>query len=173
MDLVEKKAGFALLDVMVSIAIVVIISSLIFVNYKSTQKEGALLRSAQKLAQDLRRAQNMATSTVAIGTEIREYYGLNLSSVTPQNKSYIIFIDLNGNQIFDAPAGTIETISLESGVQIFSFTPATPSNRNIVFRAPFGETTLTSDLIITLSLIDDTNKTKSVRIYPSGRIEIQ
>lgn len=160
-----QKSGFTLIELLVSLFIVVTISSLALVNYQGTQKEGALLRSAQKLAQDLRRAQNMATSTIAIGGQIRDYYGVNLIAGA---QNYTLYIDLNGDQLFTSDE-IIETASLETNIKILSFSGASPANIN--FKSPFGETSLAADFTIILSFLDE-SKTKNVIIRPSGQIEL-
>lgn len=157
-----KKNGFTLVELLVSFFIITIISALIFFNYRQGQKEGALLRSAQRLASDLRKAQSMATSTLVINGIVYNYYGLNLST---GSQNYIIYGSSDGLYT-EGIAKKIETISLEQNVKILS-----PTSANINFKAPFGETTLTGALTITLSFLDE-SKTKDVIIKTSGQIEI-
>lgn len=183
-----KKNGFTLIEMLVSIMIIAVVSGIVMVNYGQGSKQNALARSAQKLVLDLRRAQNMATSTVAVNGQIANYYGL-FFRLTPAARelNYLLYYEDGGNGCSGCGGSSpiiggeiLEIIRLESGIKIQSIDA--PGNKiNIAFSSPFGEISFIDDdgvaispsfVTITLSFLDG-SKTKNVIIYPSGQIEIQ
>lgn len=101
--------GFTLTEIMVVTAIIVLLSLIIFPNYASRRKYHTLQRSASKLAQDIRRAQEMAMSARDFGkpgdpkTASKGGYGVYLN-ITDSEK-YILFADCNKNCGYDAVNG--------------------------------------------------------------------
>ena len=125
--------GFTLLELLIVTAIIVLLTALILPNYKSGSHQLALQRSAQKLAQDIRRAQEMAMSSKKVSGQIPYGFGIHLDSSSED--SYILFADLNNNHHRDAIIDQdLETIKLESGIKISSLLPV--SAFSVVFVSP-------------------------------------
>ena len=59
----KKKMGFTLIELMTVIAVMLIMSGILFVNHREGAKQLALDRSIHKLAQDIRLIQDMAMSS--------------------------------------------------------------------------------------------------------------
>jgi prepilin-type N-terminal cleavage/methylation domain-containing protein len=174
--------GFTLVELLVSIFIIVLISGIIFANYRVGGQQFALQRSANKLAQDIRRAQAMAMGAAECpaGTgcagSVPPGYGIYLSQ---GNTNYLLYADTNqagGNQNYDGGDASIDTINLEKGVEILS---ASPSSFSINFKPPDPTVTIrgsagdVSTATITLALLTDTSKTKTITVNSTGLIEIQ
>ncbi|PIP24515.1 MAG: hypothetical protein COX35_00250 [Candidatus Nealsonbacteria bacterium CG23_combo_of_CG06-09_8_20_14_all_37_18] len=177
--------AFTLIEILVVIGIIISMTALISPNYKVTQTQLALLRSAQKLSHDLRRAEAMAMSAKEIGEGIvpagQEFYptggyGIYLILTSPSN--YILFADCDNNKTYTTgnvcgPVGyqfpeLIETISLESGVTLSSFSTSSPLN--IAFSAPDPTVTITpTSAQATITLIAD-SRTKTVEVNTAGLI---
>lgn len=129
------KKGFTLLEVMTSIIIIAIFSALAFLINQQTNRQYDLLKSASKLAQDIRIVQQMAITTrpytCGVGWKLKGYgvflatnnnfYQLKArceSTVTPGS-----YTDYNfGVQIFFEKNITISNLTA-SPLQIFFYSP--------------------------------------------------
>lgn len=183
--------GFTLVELLVSIFIIMLMSGIIFANYRGGRQEFALQRSANKLAQDIRRAQEMAMSAREIWDDVQgKYvvpeggYGVTVKTTpSPPTKTYTLFGDANevNNHSYGAGDYFIEEIEVEKGVIIKSlqvsvgvknkihitFVPPDPK----VYITPAGEPP-TSWCKITLALEQDLEKTKTITVNKVGSIEI-
>jgi type II secretory pathway pseudopilin PulG len=128
----KKESGLTLTEILVTIAIIIILSGLVIANSGAGQGQLALSRSANKLAQDIRRAQEMAMSATICepcGNVVPPYYGIEFDK--NNNDSYFIFADLNGSFKYESlpsPDKKIETITLEKGITIGELLTTAPSN---------------------------------------------
>ena len=116
--------GFTVIELMVVTGIIVVLTGLLLPNWKSGQKQFALQRSSHKLAQDIRRAQEMALAAEKFGGQVPYGYGVYARQSEPDH--YIIFADLNNNQDYDAGTdGIVEDISIEkySSIGLLSADP--------------------------------------------------
>lgn len=138
------RMGFSILEMIVSTAIILLISGQVLVNFSNLKEASTLTRSAQELAFNIRRAQNMSVSVVAIrigGTvQIPRAVGLRISSAAGDNDRYFFFADQNLNGFYDDPAERIEPDTLFPGnVKITAITgevlPASPGV-HIIFYTP-------------------------------------
>ena len=135
--------GFTLLELTVVAAIIGLLAAVILANYRGGERQFALLRSTHQLAQDLRRAEEMAISSQKTppGFETEEAfprggYGiyLKIDHEAPKGYRIILFADCDGEGDYDESgtadcAGaahgfgfsrdeTIEELTLEEGVVI-------------------------------------------------------
>ena len=103
----KNGAGLTLIELLVVISIMMTMTAVVFVNYRPGNQQLALNRSASKLAQDIRRAQEMAMSSAEcpLGTgcagQVPPRYGVygRESSV---EKFYRIFADcVKGGCVID------------------------------------------------------------------------
>ena len=180
--------GFTLVELLVSIFIIVLISGIILANYRVGGRQFALQRSANKLAQDIRRAQAMAMGAKECqecGGGVPPGYGVILDT-NWDNKKYRLYADTNGDNGFFTPPDTIiepPYVELEKGVIIkeISLPPNTYSSVSINFKPPDPTVSIKFNVgpsgqpetIITLALETDLNKTKIVKVNSAGLIEIQ
>lgn len=183
-----RGKSFTLIEVLLVISIVIFLSAIILPNYKSGEKQLALQRSANKLAQDIRRAAEMAVSTqecVSCGG-----YGVVFDiegSWDPNpRKKYRLYID-NGNGFFQqspTPDVIMETIELEKGLIVkelwrpigstsslvsVNFAPPDPIVR-IMFGSPNPNQ---NQATIILAIESDKTQTKSVIVNKVGLIYVE
>jgi len=187
-----NQKSFTLVELLVVVAIIILLSLIILPNYRASVSQFALERSAHKMAQDIRRAAEMAMSAKEITGPTGEKviptggYGIYLKilSVFPYYE-IIIFADCNNNQQFTSgnvcgtppnkfPEGLKdEDIKLESGVKISNLSPNLPLN--ITFKPPSPEISIQGGdtAEITLVLESDPTKKRTIKVNKAGLIDVE
>ena len=175
----SKKNGFTLIELLVVVTIIIILTVITTINYRSGQRQLALQRASYKLGQDIRKIQSIAglEETGCVGVVDYQYgYGIHLDTGNP--KSYILFADCNGNEIYNGAIDiNIETIEFEKEVEISSLTVANPLD--IVFAPPDPSVFINGNgmgiapdlAVITIHLEKEIAKTKTISVYKSGLID--
>jgi len=184
--------GFTLTEILIVLFIISLLTGITFANYRQGGKMMALQRSAYKLAQDIRRAQEMAIGAreckECTPVQIPPRYGIY--SPKPTDSTYLLFADVNNDGLYNpAVDKIIATTSYESGVNFINasgtnctgawppaglrrvhltFSPPDPKVELIVGWPP--QFTDCAEIIMTLSY---GSVTTSVRINQAGLIEIQ
>jgi len=197
-NLKEKKEAFTLVEVMVSLIIVGILAGIGFSLTRIRGGSFLLQRSAQKVAQDIRKVEHMALAAKLIqfpgDTEpiIPEAYGVYFDTSTPENRQkYLFFADgrtpSNANRLYDS-GEDFQSTSLESGTRIERIEVCSGdcaswgevTSLSIAFRPPDPEITLKdasgnlwNEARITVSLTIDPNKTRKIRVNKWGKIEVE
>ncbi len=187
------KSGFTLIELLLVITIISILTAVTVVDYQSAEKNFSLERSANKLAQEMRRVEQMAMSAEQIGSPGAKFYpegGYGIRFEEPDAGSPLgqafIFADCDnnhqftsGNDICDGSfSEKIKDIELEKDIKIKSLSPI--SNLDITFKSPgptiifFSEKaeSLITEAVITISLLENGN-TKTVKINKAGLIEAE
>lgn len=138
MKVIFKKGGFTLVEMLVMIVIIGIISSILIVNWRRNENQYQLQRAAQEVAQNIRKAQEMALAgRNCPGTTppLPASYGLHFYRDNPN--SYAMFCDKNNNGTYQPSDEFVENISIESGVQIHSLSSGN-QDLDVVFTLPEG-----------------------------------
>jgi len=187
----KKSKAFTLLELVVVLAIISLLAAIILVNYRGGEKQSALLRSTHRLAQDLRRAEEMAISSKSFYNAFpKGGYGIYF---TEDSNSYILFADCNNNKIYDGgiyvcPDCTggscienvqqekIEELSLEEGIKIKELFPLSLENSlSITFIPPDPTVTIAGGdetvAVITLCLKDAPTITRTITVNKAGLID--
>ncbi len=167
--------GFALIEVLVVLAVIVIITGVVIFNIGSERQNSALLRSAQKLSLDLRRVQSFALSSKVFKTSgVPCGWGAHFNGAGSDN--YVVFADLAVSQncsdrdFVRAANGSedFETINLESGITISSLSSGLS---DIVFTPPDPIVTFTpSQVSVNIILINKNSTIRSITINKTGFI---
>ncbi|MBI3671355.1 type II secretion system protein [Candidatus Azambacteria bacterium] len=171
----KEKNGFTLVEILVAVAIISSLSFAIILNIRAGTNEQAILRSAQKFAFNLRKAQNLALSPQR-GVNTVCYYGVNIQNSTQYSIYY--HEDANPNcpgslNHYAAGDNKIETITLDGGVEF-----ANAVNQDVAFETPepltyfFGVLNFPSTAI-TLRLASNPAITKNIIINRFGNVEIK
>ncbi|MCK4453840.1 GspH/FimT family protein [Candidatus Parcubacteria bacterium] len=170
----KMNKAMTLIEVLVVIAIILILLSVVFIN---PRPQAELDRAARQLANDLRRAQNMAMAS-EIRTIPCDYmpcgYGINFND---SDGFYTLFGDFGaidcavippevtcpGNEQMDG-GESIKTIEFHLGTITI-----TGGSGNAIFYTPSGEVSSSADIDIQ----DSTGATKRISVSSAGKIEIE
>ncbi len=96
----EKEIrGFTIVELLVTIAIVVLVTGLIMIQYSAFNNSVLLKNQAYLTAFDIREAQALAVSVKGQGGEFHEEYGLHFVVDGEAPDSYILFQDRDSNGV--------------------------------------------------------------------------
>lgn len=183
---VKMKKAFTLIELLVVISIIAILTAIIVPNFRDAEKQFALQRSAHKLAQDIRKVQEMAMSAKEFhGVIPRGGYGIFLRG---DSTRYILFADCDGGGNYDESgicgdqgSEKIEEIILEKGVKINRIGSLDWYSGVVIFIPPDPIVSLTllpagthpQSLSIVISLEADPTKTKTITVNKAGLINTE
>lgn len=89
------QKGFTVIELMVTIAIVVLVTGLIMIQYSSFNNSVLMRNQAYLTAFDVREAQALAVSVKGKGSQFREEYGIYFDVTNPN--TYLLFQDNSAN----------------------------------------------------------------------------
>lgn len=188
------KKAFTLIEITVVVTIIIFLALIFIVSYRGGEKEFALIRSANKLGQDLRAVQGMAMAGQKTAPEFGSEtfppggYGIYFEK---NSNSYILFADCNDNDIYDEIGGAtsckeakeqgtpypekVKEFTFEEEVYISGF--STPGDSLVItFFPPDPEIIINGNPDINLASIvltfEDTDSVRSVKINKAGLIDI-
>jgi prepilin-type N-terminal cleavage/methylation domain-containing protein len=98
--ILDTNSGFTLIEVLVSLSIIIMMTTLFLANYSGGTRSNNLFLGEQQLVSDLRTSQNRGLgSTPYNGSFPAGGWGIHLSTIS--NSSYIVFADVNGNETYE------------------------------------------------------------------------
>jgi type II secretory pathway pseudopilin PulG len=134
------NGGFGLIELLVSISIVVLVTSVIM--SRQTSYNGAvLLRSqAYQVALEAREVQLSAVSAIGSASNFRNVFGLHFDTANPNY--YIVFRDADGDNYYDVGEEVGKRSNIDPRFQISQIrrlvngTPTTEPRLSVVFERP-------------------------------------
>ncbi len=172
-----KQKGFSLIEVVTTIFIIALLSTIIFTINRQSNKYYTLLRVASKLAQDIRIAAQMAmnTSKCPVGTVCAGFvpagYGIYLDLTNVGNTNYLLYADISNNEYYDS-GEEIENIPLENGVVIQTLSPS-PASINFKPPDPIVKISgVSGECTITLKLVGF-SRIKKVKVNKFGQVWVE
>lgn len=168
--------GFTVAEVLVAVFIILLMTAITLPSWRLGEGTLALDRAAHKLAQDVRKATELAQQAqfFQCATGSISGYGMYFSSATPF--SYILYAECNGDQDYDAGVGgdtVVQTIAMENRIQTGS---TVPSPFSVLFVPPVPTIYLRpgnpSEAQIILSVVGDPSRFKIITITTKGVIDI-
>ena len=175
------KAGFSLIELIVSLSIIALISGIFLVNYHNTNRRTDLTMAAQTLVTDIRYAQANALGLIKYDGEVPAGgWGIFVSTNPQDQGHYLLFADENDNQKFDAGEASTNLggrrIDLPANIVIDNLSPLSPT-ANITFLPPDPITRLSSDTTnstyLDIRLKEKVNNnTKTIRVNFLGLVEV-
>ncbi|MFC1789423.1 hypothetical protein ACFLYY_00425 [Patescibacteria group bacterium] len=181
----KKLNGFTVIEILIATSIMIVMSAVVFLNYDAGGQQLALHRSASKLSQDLRLAQEMAVSSSFSDKTEGDFpdggYGIWIDRINNSEK-YILYGDKNTNYQYDDGVDyEIKEIKFERGIFISKIDSSIgeKNSASVNFFPPIPETYIkTGDptepdlIVITLSLKNDLSQTRIVYINKAGLINV-
>ena len=185
----DSARGFTIIELLVVVSIIVILSGLVLVNYKPGREQFALQRTAHKIAQDLRRIQEMAMSAKEIGPTGDKIYpdgGFGIHFDVSNPGQYVLFADCNNNQTLDdnvcGASFFPETLDdgltlLESKVQINELSTdfvGPLDSLDITFNAPDPTVFITGNAVeAEIKIFLGTSGIKIIKVNKAGLITVE
>jgi len=182
----NNEKAITLIELLVVTAIILILSAIILPSYQIGEKQLALQRSTHKLAQDIRRTQEMAMSAKELpgGGLPDGGYGICFDKL-PSPSIFLYADTVPPAERYGTGDQIIETISLEKEVKTKEVRLKKPGNNvsparvSINFKPPDPEVNLKGgtdepfdEVEITLSLKTDENQTKTIKVNKVGLIYV-
>lgn len=186
----KQKGAISLAEILVVVAIIGILATVMLINYPAVKKQLALQRAATKLAQDIRRAQEMAIASepcpagMACAGQIPETgYGIYINE--DNEGYYLLYADTGGDQKSKDGADATVQIDLEKEIIIYDIPNSQPDKVSINFSPPDPEITIKwqsgdsqQDSVSVVLCIKDSNcsvsaNTKTVYVNKAGLITVQ
>ena len=173
-----QYAGFTLIELLIVASIIIVLSIIVLANYEFGGYQFTLQRSTHKLAQDLRRVEEMAMSAREFDCGLLGIivppggYGIYFN-ISAASTSYILFADCDGDDSYDEIGDErIEEMELEEGIKI-----ASPAFLTINFVPPnpvvvVNQIDQTPGSSVSITLIGKTQSTM-ITVNSIGLIEIQ
>lgn len=144
---IRSKKGFTLVELMVSLSIIIVLVSLVVINYNIGFSENNLTNAQSISYQNIRLAQSYALSYRSYDDVSPSYWGVYFEQGT---SSIILFADLNGNYSYDDGEADIllggKTIALPQDI-IIDYISWSSSGLNVLFEFGSGRIlTYSSDI---------------------------
>lgn len=182
-----RQKGYTLIEMLVVVFVISILMGTTLYNYSRQSNDEVLLFEAQKLAQFLRRAQNLALSPQSSDAPLANGFGVRVSKNT---NSVFLFRDEGAlpNYIYD-PTEKIEELVLDPRISVgFIQAPAwgvSATNQSVInilyippdpvlkiYTEPSADTGA-NDAEITLVLKSDITKERKIGLNLVGLVEVQ
>lgn len=170
----QGSLGFTIPELLISVFIIVLMTAIVVPSWRTGETTITLDRAAHKLAQDIRKATELAQRAQFFQcvTGSISGYGVYVSTVVPT--SYTVYAECNGNQEYNVEVDAVfQTVTLEGNIQV---TSATPSSFSILFVPPVPTITIQPGSLdqaqITLSVAGDPTRFKVITLTTKGIITI-
>lgn len=132
-----NQNGFSLIEMLVSIFILTIITTLSITNYRAGEKKNLLNLESNVLLSNIRKMQNMVLNGSKFNEKEMPFGGYGIHF---ENTGYTIFSDDNANKVYDA--GEAVNIAVLQKISL----SVSGNNNNLIFLPPKGQVCVNVDL---------------------------
>ncbi len=180
----HTQFGFSLIELMVTIAIVTLITGIVMVKYSSFNSVVLLKSQTYELALDIRTAQVYGVNAKGASTSFRGAYGMYFNMANPNQ--YILFKDADGGneREYDSGEEVGDTYTIDPRFAITAICSTSGScgvgQASVAFRRPDFDAYISLDsssgvpqIIIVITSLSDSTFSREVVVYSSGQISVQ
>jgi prepilin-type N-terminal cleavage/methylation domain-containing protein len=182
----NSQSGFSLIELMVTIAVMTLVTGAIMLKYSSFNGVVILRSQAYELALDIRTAQTYGVNTKGASDAFRGAYGIYFDKADPNQ--YVLFQDQNDNQKYDSGEAIGKTYTIDSRFEISDICTTKSDTQDcsgnqasVSFQRPDFDAKISSDksatgnsqLDITVSVVGNSSLYRVVRVYSSGQISVK
>lgn len=168
--------GFSLLEVLITAAIIGIITGIVTLRYGSFNNLILLKNQAYQIALEVRETQTRSLSAEGTGSGFRFPYGIYFAAAEPDR--YIIFLDSDQNGYYGA-GEELDTRRLDSRFSITSLCSGADCSLpslSVTFRRPNFDAIMNNGTVaegsIEISTMNDTG-TRLVKVNAAGQITVE
>jgi len=175
----KPSRGFSLIELLVSIAIIAIITATILARYSAFNSTVLLKDLAYEVALSIREAQSFGVSVRGVESNFEQVYGVHF---VPGTTTYTLFVDTNENNIYNT-GEAITTYNIGNNNKIGAvYTNSTSRDSlDVVFRRPEpdaeyyvnGSSTRVDANHASIEVTAPNGNKHTVLIYPTGQISIE
>lgn len=184
--------GFSLLEVLITSAIIGIVTAIVVVRYGAFNSSVLLKNHAYEIALAIREAQVFSVSVRGDENEFRDKYGVYVDMSSGAAQELTVFLDTSSNGWYDGGDRIIETLVIDSRFEVtdvcvtVSGTPNCAGTGDIddvsisfgrpVFDPKFyatGVVSPISDVTITLTPVSDDTISRTIKVTSTGQISVQ
>ena len=181
----SKSTGFGLVELLVSISVMLIVTSIIMARHSNFNNAVLLKGQAYELALALREVQLSAVSAAGIAGNFRAVQGVYVSSDANTNGSYRIFRDADGDNRHDTSEefGRQGQLDPRFAIGEIRADGTVIDNISIVFERPdfdarfFTSTGELSDQLVEIDIVtrdpSDGNEAWTVSVTATGQITVE
>ncbi len=188
--LASYSRGFTMVEIVIILAIIIIVSAIVLVNFPSVSANINLQKTVQQFALKLRQTQNQALAVRPVqgplGPIISPAVGIYITTADP--KHYIVFADVcpaspDNNKIYDDGCDIIiETVNVEPGVKITGLVDELGQSQSavsIAYTAPEAQAFISNtagpigEQVLAIFRTEAGNLARSVCARSSGQVAIE
>jgi len=184
----KNKSGFTLIEMVASIAIIVMITGIFIANYHTMNKRSDLIMAAQKLVADLHEAQSDSLGLIKYDNAVPAGgWGVHFSTNSPNQ--YVLFADLNApgalgymgydsNEHDTSKGAKITDLPYNIALSALRVNGVTKPEVNVTFLPPNPQTNIYDGVAtsteLEIDLLEKRNNTvKTIVINFLGLIEVK
>lgn len=196
-QLKNYSGGFSLPELVITIGIIVMITAVILVRYANFNSSVLLSSQAFEIGLDIREAQvfGLGVRGEGSGTPFRDEYGVFFDTTTDLSRGqYLFFQDSDNDPVPKYDAGTdyvLSTLLLDARHRIESLCTSNPTTGgcpagnvmtelSVTFKRPNFDARFfgvpggsgVTEAYITISPINSTSETRTVKVTNTGQIEV-
>ena len=188
---IQKNQGMTYVEIIVVLGIFSVMSAIVMFNYGEFQAKVDIKNLASDIALKIVEAQKSALSGNLPPGALSDWkpsYGVHFYPTFgsgSDNKHFIYFSNLNNDQAYGPDDGLPETISIGKGnyisgiykCEVGSSCSQIASSLSIVFTRPdssavFSDISITGSKYVQITVQSPRNANAIIKIYPSGRIQV-